>query len=190
MIHYTLTEYWEEFERNLKNLMQEFTISGVRDQLFESYHHVALKMIQYGKQIEGASLFKKKELGSCIKNLLNEAFTKDNIPSINSFFTMRFAEVFLQQAKLMADGQVYSNQLLVNTHLKLNMHRAQKDVDNLTSAIKNYHDSKMPKLNANTQNSSTSLLWMLQEHKPTHINASSKSPQCSKNHQSVALKID
>lgn len=144
MIHYTFTQYWEQFEKALISLFEEYNKQSTqKDNAYINYHEAAMEMARLGKKIEDANLYNKYRLGEKIKKTIKNGFSSENVPKINSDYTLQLAKIFMTHARLLVSGQVYSEQKLVNTNLKLNMETAEKDILTLERRIKKYESTQI-----------------------------------------------
>lgn len=140
-LRFTLTEYWQNFHLNLVNLYEHYKGQNNRaDQEYLSIHKIAIQIAKMGQQIEDAPLFKKYKLGKKIDQLF-EQLPLDNLPTVNSFYTLQIAKIFMEHSNYYANGQVYSNQFLVNSHLYLHQNRAHTDVATLQKRIETYENT-------------------------------------------------
>ncbi|MCS5709287.1 hypothetical protein CC99x_010260 [Candidatus Berkiella cookevillensis] len=144
MINYTFTQYWEQFEKALISLFEEYNKQSIqRDNVYVNYHNTVMEMVCLGKKIENANLYHKYRLGEQIKKTIKHGFPSKGVPTINSDYTLQLAKIFMAHSCLLASGQVHSEQTLVNTHLKSGMETAAKDVLTLDRRIKKYESTKI-----------------------------------------------
>lgn len=144
MINYTFTQYWEKFERALVALFEKYECqSSKNDDTYVHYHNCAMEMIRCGKKVESASLYNKYILGDQIKKTIKNAFTSKGVPKVNSDYTVEFAKLFMEHAQILAGGHVYSEQTLINMHLKLSRSTAENDILTLARRIKKYEAAKI-----------------------------------------------